>query len=152
VNQRERHLLRVLLLAIVESGGRSPTYEELGRRLGWSSKASVHRAVHGLVRRGLARLIPKTKRSVEPLVMPELTQRFLIAASRHADLLEGKPDVKGFDKTAEELIAARNQWREALRDLAHRVGQGDIEDLARGAPHAAQRGHGGAGAATTVAG
>jgi repressor LexA len=55
----------------VERRGYSPSLEEIGRRFGLSSVATVHKHVTHLVSKGLLRRAPNVNRSIEPVPSEE---------------------------------------------------------------------------------
>lgn len=55
----------------IEKKGYSPSLEEIGRRFGLTSVATVHKHVSHLVDKGLLRRAPNVNRSIEPATPPE---------------------------------------------------------------------------------
>jgi len=63
---QQARALRALREMTAESG-HCPSFEELRARLGYASKSSVHRVVHGLAARGMVRFVSGGGRAIEIL-------------------------------------------------------------------------------------
>ncbi len=74
----------------VEKKGYSPSLEEIGRRFGLSSVATVHKHVSHLIIKGLLQHVPNVNRSIEPVPKDQL-ERGGVALRLLGNVAAGSP-------------------------------------------------------------
>lgn len=80
---RQKDLLDYLK-SFIEENGYSPSYDDMARAIGISSKSSVHRLVHGLSLHGKIRIIPNHSRSIEIIEPVKLEAAYRINGLKNA--------------------------------------------------------------------
>ena len=79
----QRDLLAFIIRYADENSGMGPSYDEMARGIGVSSKGNVHRQIVGLENRGFIRRIPNRSRAIEVLRRPDSAEAPIDRARRN---------------------------------------------------------------------
>ena len=101
------------------SGGVSPSYQEIMEYMDLNSKSGVHRIVHELKRRRFLRVLPEHARSIEVVMVPTMDKLEVLKAFLGDDLFDranqarGRQSLKSFVVEAVKYLVQREEDRAA---------------------------------------